>query len=261
MSSSAAALSALLAPLRARQTRWLAGDADDDPEDPATVWAQPLVVRLERSAPPDRLLALEAAATASLSVLADPRACGEWREACQRWVSGRIRKVARRARGAHWQAALELPGVTVTRTGPAVGAAEVRAFPPYLVADTPPYLRRLQVGGTELPDLVEPAPVPLETPVLWLNPHADMSAGKAMAQVGHAAMLLAAFAPPTDLAGWLDAGLAVAVRDAAPERWQDVAGGPVDPERRFAETGTVVVRDAGFTEIEPGTVTVVAQLR
>jgi peptidyl-tRNA hydrolase len=210
----AAALAGLLAPLRERQTRWAAGELDDEPEDPAQVWAQPLVVRLERATPPDRLAALSAAATASLSVLADPRASAEWDVACRTWIAGRIRKVARRARGAHWQAAADLPGVTV-----AVGDAQVRAFPPYPVAETPYELRRLQVSGTELPDLAA-APVGAPgAPVFWLNSGARMSAGKAMAQVGHAGMLLAAFASAGELAGWLAAGLPVTVRDADAARW------------------------------------------
>jgi peptidyl-tRNA hydrolase len=249
-------LADLLAPLAQRQRRWTAGEDDDEYEDPAKVWAQPLVVRLERADPPDRIRALEAAATASLSVLADDRASDEWAEACRTWIAGRIRKVARRARGAHWQAATELPGVTVECEG-----AQVRAFPPYPVADTPPVLRRLQVGGTELPDLAPPPVPPADLPVLWLNPHVAMSAGKAMAQVGHGTMLLAAFAGHGDLTRWLTAGLRVAVRTADPDRWGQLARGPVDPHERFAERGTVCVRDAGFTEIEPGTITVVASMR
>jgi len=233
----------MLAPLRARRPR----------VEPARVWAQQLVVRVERATPPDRREALEAAAAASLAVLADPRAFAEWRPAYESWIGSQIRKVARRARGAHWQAASALDGVTVTR-----GGAEVRAFPPYPVDELPPELRRLQVGGTELPDLAAEPPIPASVPVLWLNPRATMTAGKAMAQVGHGSMLLAAFAAPDALGRWLAAGLPIAVRTADPARWRELIAGPADPHARWARQQTVCVQDAGYTEVAPGTVTVVA---
>jgi peptidyl-tRNA hydrolase len=127
------------------------------------------------------------------------------------------------------------------------------------VAETPYELRRLQVSGTELPDLAA-APVGAPgAPVFWLNSGARMSAGKAMAQVGHAGMLLAAFASAGELAGWLAAGLPVTVRDADAARWARLIAGPTDPLQRYEADGRVCVRDAGFTEVEPGTVTVVAE--
>ena len=43
------------------------------------------------------------------------------------WVASRIRKIARRARGAHWAAVQELPGVTVTVAGRAGPGARPRA--------------------------------------------------------------------------------------------------------------------------------------
>ena len=48
------------------------------------------------------------------------------------WLDNRIRKVARRARGAHWAAVQDLPGITVE-----VDGAEARALVPGLVAEAP----------------------------------------------------------------------------------------------------------------------------
>jgi peptidyl-tRNA hydrolase len=237
----------LLAPLAERQRRWLAGELDDVVEEPEDVRAQPLVLRLEKTSPPGRTAALEAAATAALAVFFDPRASGEWGEELEAWVAGRIRKVARRARGTYWQVAAELPGVTV-----AVGDAEVRAYPPGRVAELPKELSRLQVSGTDLADEVAPGPVPAGVPVLWMTPHVEMSAGKAMAQVGHATMLLGAFLDLPVLERWASAGLPVAVRTADRQRWAELTGPAPDGVARVA------VRDAGFTEVEPGTVTVIA---
>jgi peptidyl-tRNA hydrolase len=240
----AARVQELLAPLVERRRHRLAGELDDVPEHPDDVRAQPLVVRLEKSAPPGRTAALEAAATAALAVFFDPRAADEWAPELGAWVGGRIRKVSRRARGNQWAVLADLPGVTVS-----VGDAEVRAFPPYRVADGgPKEISRLQVSGTDLTDPVPPGPVPPGVPVLWLTPHVEMTAGKAMAQVGHGTMLLAAALDTAVLQRWADAGLPVAVRVATPARWRALGDG----ER------LVTVRDAGFTEVEPGTVTVVA---
>lgn len=157
-------------------------------ENPDEVVLMPLVLRIERHHPPRRTDMLEAAASAALAVCLDERSRpgGEWHEAVSGWISGRIRKVARRARGSHWRAVEGLPGRTVAR-----GDAEARAFPPSRVRELPKELSRLQISGSEVEPDEAGAPEP-GTPILWLNPDAPMSAGKAAAQVGHATMFLAA---------------------------------------------------------------------
>ncbi|MEU3169082.1 peptidyl-tRNA hydrolase [Streptosporangium sp. NPDC006930] len=212
------------------------GDADRDRR------VLPLVVRIERSAPPERTDALEAAALAVLALLDDPRALdgGEWAEAVRVWDGSRFRKVVRRARGAEWRRVLDLPGVTVTS-----GTAEVRVHPPVPLDGWPKDLSRLQVSGTELTDSSEPGP-PGDV-VLWLNPGLTMSAGKAMAQAGHAAQLAWQASGDDARRAWREKGPAVSVRTADPAAWAGLVA-----------SGLPVVRDAGFTEIEPGSRTVVA---
>src|SRR3712207_2802940 len=96
--------------LAARYAHWLGLPAsatnDVSDEDPALVRAMPVILRIERTEPPSRTGLLEAAAAAAVAVCLDPRAepDGEWHEPVKAWVDGRIRKVARRARGAHWEA-------------------------------------------------------------------------------------------------------------------------------------------------------------
>lgn len=198
----------------------------------------PLVVRIERATPPERTDALEAAAMAVLSLLDDP---GEWAEEVGVWEStGKIRKVVRRARGAEWRRVLALPGRTLEH-----GGAEVRVHPPVPLDDWPKDLLRLQVSGTELVDAHEPPPA--EPPILWLNPELTMSAGKAMAQAGHAAQLAWWASSPSARESWRAAGLRVAVRTAEAHRF-----------RELVDAGMPVVRDAGFTEIAPGSCTLVA---
>lgn len=202
----------------------------------------PLVVRIERAAPPERTDALEAAAMAVLSLLDDP---GEWAAELHAWQStGKIRKVVRRARGAEWRRAAALPGRTVEHR-----TAQVRVHPPVPLDAWPKDLARLQVGGTELSDAAEPGDPPAGPPVLWENPVLTMSAGKAMAQAGHAAQLAWWASDEAERAAWRADGLAVSVR-AAP--------GGDDFDAKVA-AGLPVVRDAGFTEIEPGSCTFVAE--
>lgn len=222
----------------------------DDPDRPGpsatgqVEYVLPLVVRIERDGPPAHTAALEAAARTVLTVLTDPRSVdgGAWAAAVDAWQAGRIRKVVRRTRGAAWRRAAALPGVTVAH-----GGAEVRGYPPVPLDGWPPELARLQVAGTELSD---PRPPPaVSGRVLWLNPALTMSTGKAMAQVGHAAQLAWwALGGPARTA-WLGDGLDLHVRTAAAGRWAVL--------RR---SGLPVVRDAGFTEIPPGSATVIAEL-
>lgn len=251
-------MTAVLAPLAARYASWLAlpaaETAADATDDPAEVRAMPVILRIERSAPPARTALLEAAAAAAVAVCLDERAQpgGPWHDEVLAWTSGHIRKVARRARGAHWQAVCDLPGRTVQ-----VGDAEVRALLPGRVRDAPKEVTRLQISGSELP-FDEPGPPPAGVPVLWLNPSVAMTAGKAAAQVGHGTMLLAALLPDSDLTDWTAADCRTAVRTATPAQWAALHPGD-DPLAAWQDRRVVAVRDAGFTEVAPGTVTVLAQ--
>ncbi len=202
----------------------------------------PLVVRIERTRPPERTDALEAAARAVLLMLtADEPG---WRDVLRAWDGERIRKVVRRARGADWRRAETLPGLTVERR-----TAQVRVFPPVAVDGWPAELARLQVGGTELSDSAAPGAVPTSTPVVLLTPYAPMSTGKQMAQAGHAAQLGWRASAASDRAVWRAAGFPIAVRPAAPAQW-DAA----------VRSGVPVVQDGGFTEVAPGTRTAAAVL-
>ncbi|MFF9580656.1 aminoacyl-tRNA hydrolase [Streptomyces achromogenes] len=218
--------------------------AGSDPRDEAPQYVLPLVVRIERGAPPARTDALETAARAVLVLLADERAHGdgEWAEAVRNWEDARIRKVVRRARGAEWRRAEALPGITLTGK-----SAEVRVFPPIPLDGWPKDLAKLQVSGTELDDPEPPVAADRAQPVLWLNPDLEMSAGKAMAQAGHGAQLAWWALSDTERTAWREAGFPLAVRTAAPADWP-----------RLTTAGLPLVRDAGYTEIAPGSCTVAA---
>jgi peptidyl-tRNA hydrolase len=181
---------------------------------------------------------------AVVELLTDVRAAdpeGQWYEAVRTWEDARIRKVARRARGVRWPEAQKVPGVTVEYAG-----AQARAFVPGPVDEVPPEISRLQVAGTDLAD-EGPLPVPGTRPyaVIALNPEVTMTTGKAAAQSGHAAQLLLRQGDPALVQDWLAAGAVVLVE-------RDV------PWRECVRRATVAVRDAGFTEVPPGTMTAIA---
>ena len=213
--------------------------------DEGPQYALPLVVRVEREAAPARTDALEAAGRAVLSFLSDPRVTepdGEWAAAARAWTDARIRKVVRRARGAAWQRASALPGISVTHR-----SAQVRVFPPVPVDEWPAELARLQVSGTDFGDPETPAPPGPATPVLWLNPELPMSAGKAMAQVGHGVQLAWWELAPRDRSEWKALEFDLAVRTASVGQWKELLA-----------SGLPVVTDGGFTEVAPGSASVVA---
>lgn len=252
----------LLVPLAARYASWLdlPADATADviDDDAAVVRAMPLILRVERDAVPPRSALLEAAGSAAVALCLDERSQpdGPWYSEVQHWVAGRIRKVARRARGAHWIAVSDLPGITVEHRG-----AQVRALVPRPVADTPATVTRLQVGGTDVPP-DDPGPPPAGLPVLWLTPEPVMTTGKAAAQVGHATMLLAALLAAdgraAELDRWAAEGYRCAVRTASAQQWAELAAWD-RPDRAWRERGVLAVRDAGFTEVAAGTVTCAAR--
>jgi peptidyl-tRNA hydrolase len=168
----------------------------------------------------------------------------EWVEAVAAWDGYRIRKVVRRARGAQWRGAVALAGVTVGQR-----TAQVRVYPPIPIDSWPPELSRLQVGGTELEDPEPPTPADPSIPLILLAPGLEMSAGKAMAQAGHAAQLGWWSATPARRTQWQESGFALAVRDASTVEWQAALA-----------AGAPVVQDAGFTEVAPGSRTALALL-
>jgi peptidyl-tRNA hydrolase len=218
-------------------------DAERDAHDQ---YALPLVVRVEKAMPPARTDALEGAARAVLALLNDPRSAGdgEWAALIRAWTDGRIRKVVRRARGSAWERASALPGITVTH-----GSADVRVFPPVPVDDWPPDLAKLQVSGTDFTDPGPPPAPAAGTAVLWVTPRIAMTAGKAMAQVGHAAQLAWWQLSPGVRSAWKERDFDLAVRTAAPGQWAGLVA-----------SGLPLVTDGGFTEVAPGSMTVVADV-
>ncbi|MEH0147392.1 peptidyl-tRNA hydrolase [Corynebacterium sp. Q4381] len=224
---------ALLAELPARDYK----DRTEDPDDPSTVQAMQMAINLPKADPPARNAVLVDAARAVLAVCLDPRASqdGFWRDGLAGWYSHRIRKVARRARNKAWDDVQTLPGATV-------GA--VRAFVPSPVSDVPHEIAKLQIKGTEI-EAGEELTLVDAHPTILINASLGMSAGKAAAQVGHASMLYAAALPLDAVQAWAREGFALNVREVPADAFNALVDAP----------GAAAVRDAGFTEVAPGSIT------
>lgn len=220
------------------------GRGAEDPDDPQTVQTMQIVVRLPKTDPPTRTDVLAAAAQAVVKVCLDPRAAqpGTWHDALEQWYGHRIRKIARRARGAGWDGVQSLPGCTAV-----FGSAAVRAFIPSAVSDVPHAVSKLQIRGTDLP-LDEDSAGDLGIPVIAVDASLEMTAGKAAAQVGHGSMLLAAEMSSDAVAAWAADGFPLHVREVSRNVFAELAAHP----------GAVAVQDSGFTEVAPGSTTVVA---
>ena len=155
----------------------------------------------------------------------------EWRE--------RPGKVCLRARTlAQWEAVLEEPHALA---GEPEGES-VAALPPRRRSERGPLLERLQAMSTDL----GPAPARLDGGhdgvTYALNPALEMSSGKVVAQVAHAAVMAAEV-----LSEWARAG--APGRLVAPEDFAGLAA---------REDLAARVVDAGLTEVAPGTITVLA---
>ena len=147
------------------------------------------------------------------------------------WNSDKIRKIVKRARNKAWSdiLALDLPHLVAE-----VGDARVAVFAPLRPSEYPQPLARAQVSGLEAPHRRGPLPAALRVHV---DPALHMSTGKTVAQLGHAVQLFAVQCPA-----------AAAVWRAQGTRVDVVAGSPDGPL-------AVVVHDAGYTEVPPGSLT------
>lgn len=220
------------------------GRGEEDPEDPATVQAMQIALHMPKVEPPRREDLLTAAAQAVVAVCLDPRAgqSGVWRDALEQWYGHRIRKIARRARGAGWDGVQALPGCTAT-----VGEASARAFIPSAVQDVPHPIAKLQIQGTDLP-FDEQDEIDSALPLIAIDASLEMTAGKAAAQAGHGSMLLAAAMEPEQAVAWATDGFPLQVREVPREEFAELTHDPA----------AVAVQDSGFTEVAPGSTTVVA---
>jgi peptidyl-tRNA hydrolase len=182
-----------------------------------------------------------AAAVACLErFAADP----EHADAIEAWRD-RPGKVTLRARGGQWP---ELLATEPHALAGDVDGAAVVALPPRRRSQRSELLTRLQAMSSDLePAPREDDPRAVEGRLTYvLNPRLEMSSGKTLAQIAHAATM-SARAPGLD--GWVAAGCPARVVVPTTAAFRELCGSP----GLAAE-----VVDAGLTEVPPGTVTVLA---
>ena len=182
-----------------------------------------LVVRKRTTRPFVELA--RAAALATRRCAARFRDDERWRDGFESWWRHSFRKVCLRAEPREWEAMRELDHERV---------GDVACLPPVRRSARDRALVRMQALSAEAGDLPPP---PDEVPpglMLVVATDLGMSAGKTLAQIGHAALM----AGP-------DPDLELAVVGATGADWD-----------RLAREATAVVRDGGLTELPRGSETV-----
>jgi peptidyl-tRNA hydrolase len=167
----------------------------------------------------------------------------EWAEAIAAWKE-RPGKVTLRARGGQWTQVLQEEDFSYAGD---LDGASVLALPPRRRSARSETLTKLQAMASELEGLPTTAEQPAANGGMTyvVNPGIEMSTGKTMAQVAHAATMAAA---TNRYEPWVEAGCpgrvvvpeTTALFDALCAR-DDLAS---------------KVEDAGLTEVPPGTITV-----
>lgn len=205
-----------------------------------TEWVQPIVVDKGGA----HLDTVKAAAIASVVVYLG---CAEAdREPWELWLAGPFTKSVRRAKSSQVEAmaCLERRAVADVR----IRGSRAVAFPPKRYEDLPRELVRLQVSGTDFPRDVRQNTGPSKPGSVIVLVRSDLTTGKAAAQAAHAlfAWMLDTSGPERDHWVYDVEDTEVALCDAA------------ELERCTAVEGAVSIRDAGRTEVAPGTLTAVA---
>lgn len=148
-----------------------------------------------------------------------------WRDGFDDWWRHSFRKVCLRAEPREWE---DVRALDHERVG------DVACLPPVRRSARDHVLARMQAlseEGGPLPEFDEPVP---DTLTLVVATDLGMSSGKTLAQIGHAALMAD-----------LNPDLGVHVVGAGGEEWATLAG-----------SAAAIVRDAGLTEITPGSETV-----
>jgi peptidyl-tRNA hydrolase len=182
-----------------------------------------LVVR-QRTARPFAELAI-AAALATRRCAHRFRDDERWQAGFDDWWRHSFRKVCLRAEPREWEAMRELDHERV---------GDVACLPPVRRAARDRVLVRMQALSAEAGTLPAPGAPFSGGVTLVVATGLGMSAGKALAQIGHGALMAD-----------LDPELEVSVVGAGDDEWSRLAGSAV-----------AIVRDGGLTELTPGSETV-----
>jgi peptidyl-tRNA hydrolase len=211
----------------------------DDP------WQMHLIVRKDREASAEELIA--AAMRATLDCVEKYEEDPDHAEAFAAWFALSFRKVTLRAKEGEWKRLLE------EQAGVADRDELVFVMPPMQKSAREPFLKKLQVYNVEIPPLPGADKLPAAAMRLLLNGDAGMSLGKAIAQASHAVLILFRHLHDShllplkeELGVWEEGERKICVGLEKGERFREIDNLPY----------VARVRDAGLTEVVPGTHTV-----
>lgn len=157
------------------------------------------------------------------------------------WLTSRFAKSVRRAKAGQF-AALAPGAAAVVQ----IGEAKAAAFIPSTYEDLDPALSKLQVSGTDFDRSEQWRKAPEEGwPWLLVNEGLGMTTGKTAAQTAHALFVWFLQTDENTRSRWAAEGFPFTV--------EGVSG---DDFVKSAKNARVTINDAGFTEIEPGSATV-----
>lgn len=203
---------------------------------------QPIVVRRTGSHEDMVTAAARASVAAWMACPDDP--------AWEPWLAGSFGKSVRRARPVEVEKAREFMVASV-----AVGEAEAFAGLPVTREDMPAPVKKLQVSGTEAPRAGWPKPTlrgmdvgGVVVPWMAINLGANMTTGKTCAQAAHGLMGWALRQDFEVLTSWAAAGMPVNIGEHEAEQFDHFV--------KHARSNAIIIKDAGHTEIEKGTTTV-----
>lgn len=166
-----------------------------------------------------------------------------WFEPLNIWMQGRIRKVSRRAKPGPWyKIRQELKHYYHQHNN-----VEMIILPPHPLDEIPLMVKKLQVSGLDLEQTKQfNSPIQENMPIFNIatNPNIVMTTGKSIAQVAHATQVNILTSKPEMLKAWVANKYATQFTN-----WNS----PM-------LLNSIEIQDAGFTEIEPGTLTVKANL-
>jgi peptidyl-tRNA hydrolase len=152
-------------------------------------------------------------------------------------------KVVLRARGGQWDEVLASEPHALAGDP---DAEAVLALPPRRRSERGPLLERMQAMTSTLEPLPHESGLRVGAVTYLVNPKIEMSSGKTLAQIAHAAVMAA---DSGALEAWVGAGCPAQVVRPAREHFEDLC---------TAASLAARVEDAGLTEVPPGTVTVLA---
>jgi len=199
-----------------------------------TTWVQPILV--DRTGTHESTVAAVAVAATAAWLDRSPADEVAW----STWLSGLFTKSVRRLASPRLDGAAGALGGSLVE----VGTSRALALRPYRMSDLPREVARAQVAGTDFAR--EPRTGAVSGPVRLLV-LGSLSTGKASAQAAHALMAWAIEADESSVRGVVAAPHRLEVSMVSAQELADAAA-----------SGLVVIRDAGLTEVVPGTLTAVA---